>query len=171
VEEWAGQGRSGTEIAELMGVRPATVQTWKKKSPAFQQALERGRNQASIDMQVEKALFEAATGHVVTLRKPVKVKEEKNRPGEGKQTEEKIVYAREQVYVAPKITAQMFWLKCRRPEIWGGGGRAAEAEQEMASVAETYAYLLNSPLPVRTLEALEAAEDGENGEDRVCGAE
>ena len=41
--------------------------------------------------KVEKALFQAATGHVVKLKKPVKVKEETNRPGEGKQVTEKLV--------------------------------------------------------------------------------
>ena len=86
--------------------------------------------------KVEKALFQAATGHVVKLKKPVKVKEETNRPGEGKQVTEKLVTVVEQVYVEPKITAQMFWLKSRMPEVWGNGERAGMAP-ETADVMES----------------------------------
>ena len=106
--------------------------------------------------KVEKALFQAATGHVVRLKKPVKVKEETNRPGEGKQVVE-------QVYVEPKITAQMFWLKSRMPEVWGNGERAAMAP-ETADVMESYAELLDHPVKERCMEEAD-------GQDSLCEAE
>ena len=113
--------------------------------------------------KVEKALFQAATGHVVKLKKPVKVKEETNRPGEGKQVTEKLVTVVEQVYVEPKITAQMFWLKSRMPEVWGNGERAAMAP-ETADVMESYAELLDHPVKERCMEEAD-------GQDSLCEAE
>ena len=113
--------------------------------------------------KVEKALFQAATGHVVRLKKPVKVKEETNRPGEGKQVTEKLVTVVEQVYVEPKITAQMFWLKSRMPEVWGNGERVAMAP-ETADVMESYADLLDHPVKERCMEAVD-------GQDSLCEAE
>lgn len=119
-------------------------------------------NYEKQNAQVEKALFKAATGHVVRLKKPVKVKEETNRPGEGKQVTERMVEVVEQVYVEPKITAQMFWLKSRMPGVWGDG--AAEAEAETADVLTRYADVLEHPARERSLEEID-------GQDSLCAAE
>ena len=70
------------------------------------------------NLRVESALYRAAVGYKVKLKKPVKVKEEYNRPGEGKQVVERMVTVEEEKYVEPKITAQMFWLKNRCPDRW-----------------------------------------------------
>ena len=113
--------------------------------------------------KVEKALFEAATGHVVKLKKPVKVKEETDRPGEGKQVTERMVTVEEQVYVEPKITAQMFWLKSRMPAVWGNGERGGMAP-ETADVMESYADLLDHPVKERCMEEVD-------GTDSLCEAE
>lgn len=110
--------------------------------------------------QVENALFRAATGYKVKLKKPTKVKEESNRPGEGKLVAERVVMETEEKYVEPKITAVMFWLKSRMPEKWGNGDRVlGEVEQEMRPVLETYADLLDHPVPGRLLEEMEDEPD------------
>ena len=119
-----------------------------------------GDSYDSRNEAVEKALFDAATGHVIRLKKPVKVKKETNRPGEGKQVAEQMRTVVEEVYVEPKITAQMFWLKCRMPETWGTGERTAEPE--MPDAAETCAALVRAPVPTRGLE---------DADDQLCPAE
>lgn len=108
--------------------------------------------------RVEKALFKAATGYMVKQKKPVKVKEETNRPGEGKQVTERLITVEEQVYVEPKITAQMFWLKSRMPGVWGAGDREAGLDIAAADVLESYAEVLDHPVPERGLEELDGQD-------------
>ena len=107
------------------------------------------------NLRVESALYRAAVGYKVKLKKPVKVKEEYNRPGEGKQVVERMVTVEEEKYVEPKITAQVFWLKSRRPEEWGAGGGEAE---EMEPVLETYAAMLDTPVAERDIGEMNAED-------------
>lgn len=119
------------------------------------------------NMRVQNALYRAAIGYKVKMRKPVKVKEETNKPGEGKQVVERMVTVEEEKYVEPKITAQMFWLKSRMPTVWGNGEQVlGEVEREISPVLEEYADLLEHPLPERSLEDV---TDGE--QDQLCGAD
>ena len=115
---------------------------------------------ARKNQRVEDALYRAAVGRRMRLRKPVKVKEETNRPGEGKQVLERMVMVEEERYVEPKITAQMFWLKSRMPELWGGGDKVLrEVEDEIRPVLEAYAGLLENPAPDRELQDMEDSGD------------
>lgn len=70
------------------------------------------------DAQAEEALLKAALGYTVTVKKPFKLKEVTNNPGEGKREAERIEYADEEVHVPAKITALIYWLKNRRPDRW-----------------------------------------------------
>ena len=126
-----------------------------------------GTDYEKKNQRVENALYRAAIGYKVKLKKPVKVKEETNRPGEGKQVVERMATGEEEKYVEPKITAQMFWLKSRMPELWGNGDKVlGEVEEEIRPVLETYADLLENAAPERGLEDMEDEE-----QDRLRGAE
>lgn len=116
----------------------------------------------SRDKKVEDALFRMAVGYRTTVRKPVKVKEETNRPGEGKQVMEKIVIVQERVYVEPKLAAQMEWLKHRMPEVWGD--HLPDTVQSMQSIEDMYMDAMDPPAAGRTIESLEE----QDGEDPVC---
>ena len=106
--------------------------------------------------KVQNALYKAAIGYKVKLKKPVKVKEETNRPGEGKQVVERMVTVEEEKYVEPKITAQMFWLKSRVPEKWGNGEQVlGEVREEITPVLEAYADVLEQTEDVRSIEDME----------------
>ena len=84
--------------------------------PSIRAALKRGK--APVDYEVENALYKRATGYTVKLKKPIKVKITKRVTGKGEVTEERIEYADEEQYIPPDTTAQIFWLKNRRPDKW-----------------------------------------------------
>ena len=122
---------------------------------------------AKKNERVQNALYRAAIGYKVKLKKPVKVKEETNKPGEGKQVVERVVTVEEEKYVEPKITAQMFWLKSRMPERWGNGEQVlSDVQEEITPVLEVYADVLEHAEQARSIEDM---EDGDA--DTVCAAE
>ena len=99
-----------------MGVAYSTFRKWLEKYEALSAALKKGK--APVDYEVENALYKRATGYTVKLKKPIKVKTTKRITGKGEVTEERIEYADEEQYIPPDTTAQIFWLKNRRPDKW-----------------------------------------------------
>lgn len=99
-----------------MGVGYTTFKEYLNRFPSIRAALKRGK--APVDYEVENALYKRATGYTVKLKKPIKVKTTKRITGKGEVTEERIEYADEEQYIPPDTTAQIFWLKNRRPEKW-----------------------------------------------------
>ena len=99
-----------------MGIGYSTFKDWLNRFPAILTALKKGK--APVDYIVENALYKRATGYTVTLKKPIKVKETNRITGKGEVTKERIEYADEEVYIQPDTTAQIFWLKNRRPDKW-----------------------------------------------------
>ena len=99
-----------------MGTTQRTLERWKKLHPSIVSSLKKGK--APVDLEVENALLKSALGYVQTVKKPIKVKRIRTLKGTGTIEEEEIKYVDEEVYIAPNITAQIFWLKNRRPHIW-----------------------------------------------------
>lgn len=116
VEGWARDGLTDEQIARNMGVAYSTFRDWIGKFSALSASLKKGK--APVDIEVENALLKRATGYTVKLKKPIKVKTTKRITGKGEVTEERIEYADEEQYIPPDTTAQIFWLKNRRPEKW-----------------------------------------------------
>lgn len=116
VEGWARDGLTDEQIAHNMGVAYSTFRDWLGKFSALSASLKKGK--APVDIEVENALLKRATGYTVKLKKPIKVKTTKRITGKGEVTEERIEYADEEQYIPPDTTAQIFWLKNRRPERW-----------------------------------------------------
>lgn len=108
IEGWARDGLREKQIAQNIGIGVSTLAEWKNRFPELLEAIKRGKRPA--DVQVENALFRSAIGFTKTLRKPIKLRR--------KDGSEYIDYAEEEVYIAPQITAQIFWLKNRKPEFW-----------------------------------------------------
>lgn len=113
---WARDGLSDEQIAKNMGINVSTLYTWKNKYNEISEALKENKDVA--DREVENALYKSATGYTVKLKKPVKVKTEKQLAGKGRIVEEHIEYIEEEIHVPPSNTAQIFWLKNRKPEVW-----------------------------------------------------
>lgn len=116
IEGWARDGLTDEQIAKNVGIAPRTFYEWAERFPQMAQALKKGK--APVDIEVENALLKRATGYTVKLKKPIKVKTTKRVTGKGEVTEERIEYVDEEQYIPPDTTAQIFWLKNRRPDKW-----------------------------------------------------
>lgn len=104
IQGWARDGLTNEDIAKNMGVNPKTLYDWIKKQPSFEEALRLGKEPA--DRKVENALFNRAVGFKEVVKK-VKVLQDGT-----------IVDYEEEVYYPPDTTAQIFWVKNRKPKEW-----------------------------------------------------
>lgn len=88
LEAWARNGLTDEQIAENIGISRSTLNDWKNKYSDISDTLK--NNKLIIDTRVENALFKKAIGFVGPDKK----------------------------YYPPDTTAQIFWLKNRKPEDW-----------------------------------------------------
>lgn len=107
IEEWAKSGLIDTQIAKNLGISKDSFYKYKNAYIAFSDALKRGKE--VIDLEVENALLKRALGYKYEeiTKEPVK-----NNPTQLQITKQ---VTKE---VLPDVTAQIFWLKNRRPEDW-----------------------------------------------------
>ena len=106
IEGWARDGLTDEQIAYNMGISVATLYNWKKSHLEILEALKKGKE--VIDRQVENALLKRALGYRYTEVTKEFV------PELGK-----IVVTKEVTKeVAGDTTAQIFWLKNRKPNEW-----------------------------------------------------
>ena len=106
IEGWARDGLVDKQIAHNMGVTEQTLNIWKNKYPSLFESLKRGKE--VIDRQVENALLKRALGYEYTEVTEEFVPE-LNRMKITKRVTKQ---------VAPDTTAQIFWLKNRKPAEW-----------------------------------------------------
>ena len=115
IEGWARDGLIDKQIAHNMGIAHRTFIVWKEKYPSINAALKKGK--APVDIAVENAMYKSAIGYKVTVKEPMKLKriryEEKRRI-----EEEYIEQVEKEIYITPNVTAQIYWLKNRRPDKW-----------------------------------------------------
>lgn len=106
VEAWARNGLTDEQIAKNLGIAVSTLNDYKNKYPEFMESLKRGKE--VIDIEVENALLKRALGY-----KYDEVTKEIDETT-GKLQISKIVTKE----VIPDTTAQIFWLKNRKPGEW-----------------------------------------------------
>lgn len=116
LEGWARDGLIEEQIVKNMGISRSTLNDWKKKYPDILNTLKKGKEVA--DRNVENALYESAIGKKYKVKKPIKVKEVQYRDGKRVKEVEHIEYAEEEMVIPPNTTAQIFWLKNRKPDVW-----------------------------------------------------
>lgn len=104
------------QIAHNIGISVSTLYDWKNKYPEISESLKTGKE--IIDVIVENALLKKATGISKLVKKPIKVKEVLYEDGKRVSEKEYIEYADEEIYIPPDTTAQIFWLKNRKPDKW-----------------------------------------------------
>lgn len=104
IEGWARDGLTDKQIAENMGVAERTFTDWKKKFSAISAVLKKGKE--VIDRRVENALLKRALGYEY-------VETTKELTDLGLAVTKQVTKQ-----VAPDTTAQIFWLKNRKPQEW-----------------------------------------------------
>ena len=104
VEAWCRDGLIEAQIATNLGISVATLEVYKHDHPEFVEALKRGKE--VVDIQVENKLFKRAMGYEYDEVKTVV-------DDEGKVTVTKTIKE-----VVPDTTAQIYWLKNRKPREW-----------------------------------------------------
>jgi hypothetical protein len=109
VENMAMLGLTQVQMAGMLGIGLKTLERWMKAYPRFRRAVKRGK--AEYDGKVARSLFERATGYNHPDTKFMVVSQGKNVPAEIQAVE----YTK---HVPPDITAMIFWLKNRQPELW-----------------------------------------------------
>ena len=108
IEGWARDGLTDEQISHNIGIHPSTLYEWRNKYPDISEALKKGKE--VIDRQVENALLKRALGYEYEETKQII---EKDEMGKDRKRVEKITKQ-----VIPDTTAQIFWLKNRKPHEW-----------------------------------------------------
>lgn len=100
LEGWARDGLTDKQIAHNVGITESTLYEWKNKYSDISESLKKGKE--VVDYQVENALLKKALGYKTSEMRLTKdgdlVEVEKEVPGD--------------------VTAQIFWLKNRKPDKW-----------------------------------------------------
>jgi hypothetical protein len=110
LEAWARDGLTDEQIAENVGVTRSTLYAWKNRFKDISNALKKGKEIA--DIQVENALYKRAVGYRTTEV----TQELKRNVGTG--FYELVTTKKVEKDVPPDVTAQIYWLKNRRPDKW-----------------------------------------------------
>lgn len=123
---WAMDGLSEEQIAHNMGIAYSTFREWKKTYPAISAVLK--KNKEVADRHVENAMYKKATGftatdRVVSTKKVVEYKDGKR----VREITEPCVVEVERYY-PPDTTAEIFWMKKRKPEQWGDKDKNVNVE-------------------------------------------
>lgn len=127
LEGWARDGLTDEQIAKNIGINRTTLYDWKKKEINIADALKKGKE--IIDFEVENALLKKALGYTITI------KEEKlDRDG--------CVHTLEKdVHIPPDTTAQIFWLKNRKPNNWKDRVETDEDKEAVANASQVIAKI------------------------------
>ena len=107
LEAWARDGLTDEQIAARIGITTSTLYDWKNKYSEFSEALKRGKE--VVDIEVENALLKRALGYDYTEERV-----ERSQDG-GKKSIKTVQTVK---HIPPDTTAQIFWLKNRRPDRW-----------------------------------------------------
>lgn len=116
LEAWARDGLTDEQIASNMGVSIKTLYNYKTEHLPILLALKRGKE--PVDIEVENALNKKALGFKEIVKKPMKLKTVYYNNGKREKEEETVQMVEEEIYIPPDVTAQIFWLKNRKPLQW-----------------------------------------------------
>jgi hypothetical protein len=110
IEAWCRDGLTDEQIYHNLGISKDTFYRYKKEHNDLSDALKRGKE--VIDIQVENSLLKRAMGYTYE-----EVTKESIMDGEtGKYTLKVTKIVKKEVQ--PDTTAQIFWLKNRKPAEW-----------------------------------------------------
>ena len=123
IEGWARDGLTDEQIAKNIGISRASLYEWKKKEVDIFDALKKGKE--VIDFEVENALLKRALGY--------EYEEETYENG--------ILTKKVKKQVPPDTTAQIFWLKNRKPNNWKDRIETDEDKEAVANASQVIAKI------------------------------
>ena len=123
LEGWAKSGLTDEQIAKNIGINRTTLYDWKKKEVNIADALKKGKE--VIDFEVENALLKRALGY--------EYEEETYENG--------ILTKKVKKQVPPDTTAQIFWLKNRKPNNWKDRVETDEDKEAVANASQVIAKI------------------------------
>lgn len=108
VQGWARDGLSNEQIAHNIGITAKTLCEWQNRFGEFRNAIKKGKE--VVDREVENAMLKRALGY--------EYDEVTQEPVTDKDTgiTEMRVTKRVTKQIVPDVTAQIFWLKNRKPD-------------------------------------------------------
>ena len=136
LEGWSRDGLTNEQIAKNIGINVKTLYDWKKKESNISNALKKGKE--VVDIEVENALLKKALGYTIMLRKQKVTKD-----GD-------VVDIEEEVHIPPDTTAQIFWLKNRKPKKWKDKQNNENTSDDVNNRIIKISDLLNNPQPNRS---------------------
>ncbi len=120
IKDWCRNGATDEEIAKRLGISRDSFYQYKKEFSDFSDTLKETKE--IVDAQVENALLKRALGY--------EYKEVTKKVVDGELKVTKVITK----HVVPDTTAQIFWLKNRRPDKWREKPAEEKEEQESVSV-------------------------------------
>ncbi|MHA0858231.1 transposase [Paenibacillus sp. CMAA1364] len=114
IAAWARDGLTMEQIAAKLGVAYSTFKIYKGQQSALSAALKKGQEVA--DVMVENSLFNRAIGY--QFDEVTKESDKVLNPETGEWVNVMVETKRVTKEVQPDVTAQIFWLKNRRPDKW-----------------------------------------------------
>ena len=114
IQGWARDGLTEEQIAHNMGIGLTTLKDWKGKFPSILTAIKKGK--APVDIEVENALLKRAMGY--NYDEVIKELVPTGRIGDDGKPIYKQHVKTVTKHMPPDTTAQIFWLKNRRPGKW-----------------------------------------------------
>lgn len=136
LEAWARDGLTNEQIAKNMGINPSTLYDYMNKFVEISNALKKGKE--VVDIEVENALLKRALGYTITLC-------------EQKVDKDGCVHdLKKDVHIPGDTTAQIFWLKNRKPKNWKDKQNNENTGDDVNNRIIKISDLLNNPQPNRS---------------------
>lgn len=140
---WARDGLTDKQIADKMHISTSTLYNWKNAHLEILESLK--ENKEIADYEVAGALYESTKDRYITVKTPIKVREEVVNEQGVKKVRERIEIVDKQIFVPASTTAQIYWLNNRQPNVWRQKHKTElekiEAETELTKAKTT---ILNS---------------------------
>lgn len=181
LEGWARDGLKDTQIADNMGINVSTLYTWKNRYSEINEALKKGKE--VVDYEIENSLISTMKKHTLTTTEYKMVKKDKFKlkaerkeymliykidhpdasddeiiiaAAKNVEVYEKIPVIRTVTEVDPNVSAMIFWLKARRPDVF--------RDQTFKKLNEANARkaIAEANISEKQLKALEEADNPDN---------
>lgn len=134
LKAWAMNGLTDEEIAKNIGINRKTLYEWKKKYNPISNALKKGKT--IYDVEAEQNLHKVGQGYYVEEVETYITETNGVQTKRIKKTKK---------WVPPNVTALIFWLKNRKPDVWMDR-KAKEIEVKNDGNLEKYFELLDKEL-------------------------